>query len=77
MDYFEERMLSLEELRRRMSISKSTLYRLRLKDIPPFNKAIKLGRRVLFPESAFIEWARCPQPNQKILRESCNEHLSE
>jgi predicted DNA-binding transcriptional regulator AlpA len=77
MNHLEEKMISFEELGRRMSISKSTLYRHRLKDIPPFNKAIKLGRRVLFPESAFIEWARCPQPNPKILRESCNEHISE
>jgi len=73
----EERMISLEELGKRMSISRSTLYRHRQKNIFPFNKAIKLGRRVLIPESAFLEWARSSQSNTKILEENSDDQISE
>ena len=58
-------MISIDELVRRMSISKSTLYLYRRENKPPFDKAIKIGRRVLLAESVFIEWARCLQPNTK------------
>jgi predicted DNA-binding transcriptional regulator AlpA len=53
-----EKMLSLKELRYKMNLSEATFYRLKKKNVPPFNMLILvLGRKVL-PESALFEWER-------------------
>ena len=50
-----ERMLTLKEVKHIMRLSESSIYRLRLKKEPPFDSAVKLGRRVVFPPSVFAE----------------------
>jgi len=48
-----EKLLSLREVQENMGVSYSTLYRLRRKKLPPFDREIRLSRRVLLPESVF------------------------
>jgi len=61
------KMLSLTDLQVQLGISQSTLFRLRRRNEPPLDKAIKLGKRILIPESALNEWvSRNTQHNEDL-----------
>jgi predicted DNA-binding transcriptional regulator AlpA len=53
-----ENYLSLKDLIFCMGISESTLFRLKRKNIPPFDKIIRIFGRLWLPKSVYNEWAQ-------------------
>jgi len=52
-----EKMITLNEIRHHTGLSSATIARHLRNRQPPFDAAIKIGRRVLVPQSSYQNWA--------------------